>query len=343
MASMGEVDEKDVLDPQDLEDLYSWIDAVPLSRPKKNIARDFSDGVSVAEIIHFYLPRMVELHNYVNANSVGQKRINWSMLNRKVFVKINLRLNEKLIDNVIEAKPGAIEQVLWDLRMKVREISPKPILQRSNTGNRGSFTGYSENGKNAPASTGPSMMGASSLSSVRQSRLPVKGVASNRSAKVPMATQMRSQLRSPARTNNNEVGKKLTEGGGSYAAGLKDELSQYGTNVSLRPEPDSSSGANTAFFPGVVDVNSNNGDSTLPPAHLIYKGHKMVPSMLLDIKNRQIRDLELVVGSLQKKVNFLDNLISLKDNRVEDLTRQLHTLRSKFQELTQTKLPVEFQ
>lgn len=41
---MANIDENDVLDAEALNDLYHWIDAVPLSRPKKNIARDFSDG-----------------------------------------------------------------------------------------------------------------------------------------------------------------------------------------------------------------------------------------------------------------------------------------------------------
>jgi len=27
-----------------IKDLYYWIDDVPLSRPKKNFSRDFSDG-----------------------------------------------------------------------------------------------------------------------------------------------------------------------------------------------------------------------------------------------------------------------------------------------------------
>lgn len=31
-------------DDAELEQLYTWIDSIPLSRPKKNIARDFSDG-----------------------------------------------------------------------------------------------------------------------------------------------------------------------------------------------------------------------------------------------------------------------------------------------------------
>ncbi len=32
------------LDEETLQDLYAWIDKIPLSRPKRNITRDFSDG-----------------------------------------------------------------------------------------------------------------------------------------------------------------------------------------------------------------------------------------------------------------------------------------------------------
>lgn len=32
------------LDEESLNDLYSWVDGIPLSRPKRNITRDFSDG-----------------------------------------------------------------------------------------------------------------------------------------------------------------------------------------------------------------------------------------------------------------------------------------------------------
>ena len=34
----------DDMSADQLEDIYKWIDEIPLSRPKKNIARDFSDG-----------------------------------------------------------------------------------------------------------------------------------------------------------------------------------------------------------------------------------------------------------------------------------------------------------
>ena len=32
------------LDEDTLQEIYTWIDEIPLSRPKRNITRDFSDG-----------------------------------------------------------------------------------------------------------------------------------------------------------------------------------------------------------------------------------------------------------------------------------------------------------
>ena len=34
----------DAIDDELLEDLYGWIDQIPLTRPKKDIRRDFADG-----------------------------------------------------------------------------------------------------------------------------------------------------------------------------------------------------------------------------------------------------------------------------------------------------------
>ena len=43
-ADINRSDVEDVLNEQELEHLYAWVDQIPLSRPKKHIARDFSDG-----------------------------------------------------------------------------------------------------------------------------------------------------------------------------------------------------------------------------------------------------------------------------------------------------------
>ena len=41
--------EENLTDDQ-LRAIYAWIDAIPLTRPKRNMARDFSDGVLLAEV-----------------------------------------------------------------------------------------------------------------------------------------------------------------------------------------------------------------------------------------------------------------------------------------------------
>jgi uncharacterized protein YqgQ len=75
-----------MLSEEELKELYNWVDQIPLTRPKRNINRDFSDAVLTAEIIHFFVPEMIELHNYAAVNSVLQKEYNWKTLNSINFL-----------------------------------------------------------------------------------------------------------------------------------------------------------------------------------------------------------------------------------------------------------------
>uniref|UniRef100_A0A671ELC5 CH-like domain-containing protein n=1 Tax=Rhinolophus ferrumequinum TaxID=59479 RepID=A0A671ELC5_RHIFE len=69
--------------PGVLRGLYAWLDRLPLSRPKRRLARDFSDGVMLAEIVKHFHPQLVDLHNYVPTCNTDQKLSNWSVLNRQ--------------------------------------------------------------------------------------------------------------------------------------------------------------------------------------------------------------------------------------------------------------------
>ncbi|KAM7052495.1 sperm flagellar protein 1 [Acridotheres tristis] len=104
-----------------LVSLYRWLDTVPLSRPRRNIARDFSDGVLAAEVVKFFFPSMVELHSFVPTSSTAQKVANWGHLNRKVLSKLNLRLPEEMIQQLVQSRPGMAEQLLQLLREKIQE------------------------------------------------------------------------------------------------------------------------------------------------------------------------------------------------------------------------------
>lgn len=110
---------------EDLHDLYTWVDEIPISRPKRNIARDFADGCSVAEILKFFFPKLVDLHNYVPAMSHAKKLDNWNTLNAKVLRKLYFEVPQEEVEDIIAAVPGAIERFLRALRMKVAQIKAR--------------------------------------------------------------------------------------------------------------------------------------------------------------------------------------------------------------------------
>ncbi|XP_020286982.1 sperm flagellar protein 1 [Pseudomyrmex gracilis] len=103
--------------------IYNWIDGIKFSRPKRNIARDFSDGVLMAELLKRYYPKHVDVHNYITGNSVSKKIDNWCMLNRKVLSKIDMKLGKEVINQLASSQPGIIEKVLSDLRVKILKDS----------------------------------------------------------------------------------------------------------------------------------------------------------------------------------------------------------------------------
>jgi hypothetical protein len=87
-----------------------------LSRPKRNITRDFSDGVLMAEVMHHFFPRDVDVKNYSAANSVRQKLYNWQTLIHKVFRKLSFPAEKSEVDAIVACKPGAIESLLVRLQ-----------------------------------------------------------------------------------------------------------------------------------------------------------------------------------------------------------------------------------
>ena len=105
---------------EELQELYAWIDNIPLSRRKKNLPRDFSDAVLMAEVIAYFFPRLVELHNYDQGLKIETKVYNWKTLNNRVLKKLNYTLDTETINQLANSTPGTIERVLMEIR-KVME------------------------------------------------------------------------------------------------------------------------------------------------------------------------------------------------------------------------------
>ncbi|XP_021352542.1 sperm flagellar protein 1-like isoform X3 [Mizuhopecten yessoensis] len=116
---MSMADSASGLDDDQLETVYGWVDQVPLTRPKKSIARDFADGVLVAEMIRYYFPRLVELHNYTASSNTKKKISNWRVLNRKVLNKLHFELGDDVLHDLTQAKPYTIEKVLIELKTRI--------------------------------------------------------------------------------------------------------------------------------------------------------------------------------------------------------------------------------
>jgi hypothetical protein len=137
--------------------IYAWIDAIPLSRPKRNIARDFSDGVLVAEVVAAYFPHLVEIHNYPPANSLKQKIYNWETLNTRVLKKFGFTISRPQIEDIVNCKTGSIEQVLNTLQYKMAKyrerksqndsLSPAPENHKIDHNDYASHVAESEVGK----------------------------------------------------------------------------------------------------------------------------------------------------------------------------------------------------
>ncbi|TPX78665.1 hypothetical protein CcCBS67573_g00098 [Chytriomyces confervae] len=119
------------LSEESIASLLSWIDEIPISKPKKNITRDFSDGVATAEVVHHFCPKLVELFMYSPANAVSQKMYNWNTLNQKVFRKLGYIAQPELISCIVANKPGRHNSSIPNDTDSVSESSYLPSLPNS--------------------------------------------------------------------------------------------------------------------------------------------------------------------------------------------------------------------
>ncbi|XP_044596771.1 sperm flagellar protein 1-like [Cotesia glomerata] len=109
----------DELSDESFYGINIWLDQITFSRPRKNIARDFSNAVFMAELLKKYYPRYVDLHNYYHGNSLAKKLDNWRTLNKKVLSRISLKLDDKQINELATCKDKAIENLLLKVKNKI--------------------------------------------------------------------------------------------------------------------------------------------------------------------------------------------------------------------------------
>ncbi|ETI49712.1 hypothetical protein L914_06306 [Phytophthora nicotianae] len=271
------------LDDETLQRVYAWIDEIPLSRPKKSIARDFSDGILAAEVVAFYFPKLVQMHNYSAANSIKQKQYNWNTLNRKVFRKLHISLSKEDIDDLVQCQSGAIEHLLVKLQVKIANYrekrpssSPVPQVPRQVSDN------------------------ANDTSSVISGNTAVAGTVANGS---PICGSNRV-MHSPVDNPSDSRGEMLTP--------MRELLMQDGDDVNRFME------------------------APVAPVHPMDSIGKSYTSSNESSKSEHVRqelaekdsviaELRETVQILEMKVQKLEQLVRLKDGKIQTLVAKLRS------------------
>lgn len=264
------------MDEEDLDYLYTWVDSFKLSRAKRNIARDFSDGLLVGEITNQRYPGMVELHNIVQSLNVNTKKTNWDTLNRKVFSKMGFTFSKEDINSAVSCKPMAVEKMLKILRVK------QDVYQEHRArGMQNIYNNLVSKTPEPPKDIHSPQVNSRNLPSVKPDNYG-RNMNPNRISHVKSAG-----IQS---VNRNLVGRS-EPALHNYPA--KSGGNAYGNNSPLQPKK----GAN-----GKAGAGGDYGSNGVQ----FYE----------DKKEDYIRDLKDTIGILEQKVTKLEQLVSLKEHKI---------------------------
>jgi hypothetical protein len=83
-----------------MQQIYAWVDDIPLTRPKRNITRDFSDGGVISPTLNTLHPTHLAIHTYLPSLTTRTKLTKFSLKNLAkklktltILTKLKLSLN----------------------------------------------------------------------------------------------------------------------------------------------------------------------------------------------------------------------------------------------------------
>ena len=287
------------LTEHELKPLYNWIDQIPLSRPKRNIARDFSDGVLVAEVIAHFYPKLVELHNYSSANAMTQKVYNWQTLNTRALKKLGFQIPRVDFMDVANGRAGAIERVLKMCKFKMAEFQSTHGVAGNGGGTvatrDANGTGGGGGGVASPGDGNHGMHGRNGQNQVNYIQSPAAAVdesgTHNDHAQVPpIGVVVCSACGHANHVGNNDPTETHREYGGR---------GQHGGGILKATSSD--------FF----ERNENGGDAT---------------DAVLKRKDALVAELRETNTILDAKSRKLEQLVRLKDAKIQTLLNKLQAL-----------------
>jgi hypothetical protein len=107
------------MDKEETANTIRWIENIPLSRGTGKLEKDFSDAVKMAELLKYYYPRYVDLHNYSPVLKRASKIDNWATLNKKVLSKLDIRISDEVTEKLASGAKGEILNLLTKVRLRI--------------------------------------------------------------------------------------------------------------------------------------------------------------------------------------------------------------------------------
>ena len=230
--------------------------------------------ISQAELLVHYYPKLVEIHNYSAANSFSQKMYNWNTLCTKVLKRLGVTLDPADLDRTCKVVPGAIENILRVVRIKVEHDRARQV--------------------NQSALAPPPRSAAAGVQVSNRQNIPSTAPSSNQGAK-----GLTPRLANPSR-------------------------------------------AVTANSPSRGVFASGNGDGSpgkYPAAAQAYAGQHLdhdamamqreVDTEILVEKEQALQELRETNEILETKVKKLEQLLRLKDSKIQALVAKVQSLESR--------------
>lgn len=84
----------------------------------------------MAETIHTFFPRLVDLHNYSPTSNTAQKFYNWQTLNQRVFRRLGFTLPKEMLEAAAMAEAWIVERILKLAREKMTILQERRAHSR---------------------------------------------------------------------------------------------------------------------------------------------------------------------------------------------------------------------
>lgn len=289
----------------DIDKLIEWLKPIRFSRKGvsyfKNIARDFSDAVCVAEIIKHYFPRIVDVNNYPPASSSDQKFQNWKTLNAKVLSKHfsagrgrPFVVPEKVINNIINFQSGVMELTLNNLKLTIDKKLEAPRKSGGGKQVHTVINPFPKRGTNY----GHRIVRGRKRDGLTQSQQNKESSSyGQKSRNFPHISDMDRQM------------KRVSNIGRNMNSSLEVPV--------IHREPRGGSGR-APLKPG----SGTRIRSDHPVTNQGEFGSLDTMQRRLDEQGRQIQDYEEVLDTLKKHISRLEKLVRLKDSKILALQRK---------------------